>query len=154
MPLDPELAKVKKKKDPPLEKKVKNRLANECKKLAKALGYKCFVDWPPASEFGMAGRPDAFIYIGPHLFLVEVKRDKTHATLSPKQMNWLIRHAIDHGDLHDKYRMFGPEATTVYGYDGVDRFITNAAIKIVEREELWDIALAHQHNMKPDTDAD
>lgn len=129
MGLDPNLVKVVKKKKPPLEKKVKEYLTRQVKGLAECIDVSYFIDWPPASQYGIQGRPDATVYIGQHTFMVEVKRDKGSGSLSSNQMHWIRRHNEEHSG------KYGIPVYVAWGKSGVDEVIARMIVVIANREE-------------------
>lgn len=113
MVLDNKLTSVKKKKKPDAERKVKAYLTTKLKKLAETLREEVLIDWPPASEYGTAGRPDCYCFIGDYFMMIEVKTET--GRLSPIQQRW-------HTNYHRHHSGVAP-LFTIYGKPDVDKCI-------------------------------
>lgn len=116
---------------PQPEAAVKKFLKKSIAELAAAHELNYFVDTPPASIYGNAGRPDCFIDLGPYHLRVEVKTDK--GKLSELQKHYLERHRADHG----------LNCTVVYGRSGVSQLVIHL-YDIIDADASIDLANAYQ----------
>jgi hypothetical protein len=91
-------------------------------------GVRLIIDVPGASEYGVAGRPDIYIYLGGLFVMVEVKRD-LNTGLRVVQHDWHRAYNDNHADI------LAPPVLLLKGKGRIEPIVT-VIIALYKRREI------------------